>query len=255
MRLMPGQSIWIAKGRVVAELASEPAALEEDHLIQRSGFVRVHIEQNRTEVKWAVFAPNWASLYCVMDRLPSYPAPYTLKYFASGWCEEIFDDPKVAAERIEEILAKSDVHITSRFFVKEVDPGKTRVPSLLRDALVDHSVGPEYAVDCVFDQHLGRFCVERVGSRSAIAQIWGLSPSSYACQSGHTYDQMVSVAYKKVLKSGEPHYDHVMASMITPDKVPLWVPYQRVVLPHRFPDGRPGVTVVSQLGYVDIKLL
>jgi hypothetical protein len=31
------------------------------------------------------------------------------------------------------------------------------------------------------------------------------------------------------------------------------VPYQRVVLPHRFPDGRP-VAVVSQLGYVDIEL-
>jgi hypothetical protein len=37
--------------------------------------------------------------------------------------------------------------------------------------------------------------------------------------------------------------------------VPLWVPYQRVVLPHRFPDGRKGVSVVSQLTKVDIKLL
>ncbi len=255
LHLADTQSIWIAKGKVVAELAAEPGGPEEDNLIQRSGYVRVRIEQNRTEVKWAVFAPNWASLYAVMHRLSSYPAPYTLKYFISGWVEEVYDDPQSAAERIDEVLAKSDVHIATRTFIKEVDPGKTRVPGLLRDALVDNSVGPEYAVDCVFDQSLGRFCVERVGSRSAIAQIWGLSPSSYPCQSGHTYDQMVSVAYKKVLKTGEPHYDHVMASMNTPEKVPLWVPYQRVVLPHRFPDGRKGVTVVSHLGQVDIKLL
>jgi hypothetical protein len=66
---------------------------------------------------------------------------------------------------------------------------------------------------------------------------------------------MVSIAYREVLKTGEPHYDHVMASMLTPEQVPLWVPYQRVVLPHRFPDGRMGVAVVSQLGQVDIKLL
>jgi hypothetical protein len=34
-----------------------------------------------------------------------------------------------------------------------------------------------------------------------------------------------------------------------------WLTYQRVILPQHFPDGRSGVTVVSEFGKVDINLL
>jgi hypothetical protein len=253
---MTVETSWIVNGRPTRVVAGEVGSRDdEDALIQRNGYVRLTAAPGVTEVKWAVFAPNWASIFYAMNWLPRFPPPYRLRYFIVGWCEEHHDDVGSACERLDEILAKSDIHITKRTFVKDMDPGKTAMPELLRDALLDHTVGPEFAVDCVFDSSVGRFCVERVGSRSAIAQIWGLSPSSYPCQSGHTYDQMVSMAYAKVLRTGLPHYDHVMASMLTPDKVPLWVPYQRVVLPHRFPDGRKGVSVISQLTKVDIKLL
>ncbi len=58
-----------------------------------------------------------------------------------------------------------------------------------------------------------------------------------------------------MVATGQPHYDHVIAAMTTPNGSVVWFPYQRVVLPHYLPDGRKGVSVVSQVARVDIRLV
>lgn len=245
---------WVSKGKVIAqESLQEHIKAQEDLLIQREGYVCLLSTPTIREVRWAVFSPNWSSLFYAMSWIKNSPPPYRLRYFIAGWCEEIYQDALEACDRIDEIIAKSDIHISTRTFVKEVDPGVVSIPDLLHNALITQAAKPEFTVDCALDG--SRFAVQRVGTHSAIAQIWGLNPSSYPCRSGNSYDQLVSAAYQKVLKTGEPHYDHVMASMVTPDQIPIWVPYQRVVLPHLFPDGRKGVSVLSSLCDVDIKLL
>jgi hypothetical protein len=245
------RTVWLAKGeRLSDNEAAQLAERGEDEVLQRQGVVIVessYEEGKGTSVKWAFFAPNWASLYYVMETLYLYPGPYHLQFFLAGWFRETYSTPEDARRRIHELVSKSDIHILSRTFVKEANPGKAAVPPLLRDALSDLTAKPEFTVDCAADDQYGRYCVERIGPKSAMAKIFGLSPVSYPCVNGGSYDQIVSACYSRVIKSGEPHYDHVVAAMNTPDRRIIWIPYQRVVLPHRFPDGRRGVTVVAEV--------
>ena len=227
----------------------------EESLLQRKGMIKLTLSERGTEVRWPLFAANWTSLFYVMEWLRTAPGPYTLKYFIVGWVEEKFDDVNAAINRIDQLLSKSDVHLTQRTFVKEQDPSRARVPDLLRHALLDETIMPDVSVDCVLDDTSGRFKVDRIGADSTIAKMWGMSPVSYPVRSSHSYAHMVSQAYMKVLKTDEPHYDHIYAAMETADKNVLWIPYQRVVLPHRFPDRRKGVSVVTALADVDISII
>ena len=248
--------IWILGGQPVAHPLLEPGCEGPDDLMHRKGAVRITTGDTGTRIEWTLFAPNWASLYYVGETLGEYAPPYRFRYFLAGWFEETIDTTERARVRLAEIQAKSDLHIASRTFVKQVNPEAfPRIPSLLRDTFVDGVVRPEFSVDCVFDNTFGKFCVERIGQDSTLAKMYGLSPSSFPARAGHSYDQVVSQAYRRVLKTGEPYYDHVLASMPGSDQVPMWLSYQRVILPHRFPDGRHGVSVVTHVGDVDISLL
>jgi hypothetical protein len=231
-------------------------ASEELALIQRQGIVKVSAsDEHGTTVTWAFFAPNWASLYFAMETLHLYPAPYHLHYFLSGWFSETIDDATAARDRIHALLAKSDVHLTSRTFVKEAHPDPAKMPPVLQHAWDEKSVRPDVSVDCVLDPEEDRYKVLRIGPNSQIARLWGVMPVTYPCLNGGSYDQIVSAVYSKVVETGEPHYGHVYAAMAFPNRTVRWFSYQRVVLPHRFPDGRPGVTVVSEASPVDIQIL
>ena len=128
-------------------------------------------------------------------------------------------------------------------------------PPLLRNALKDRTVLPDFSIDCVLDEVHKRFRVGRIGSETPIAKVYGFHPVSYPCINGLSYDYLVSEAYGKVVATGQPHYDHVIAAMTTPDGSVVWFPYQRVILPYSLPDGRRGVSVVSQVARVDIKIV
>ena len=95
----------------------------------------------------------------------------------------------------------------------------------------------------------------RVGSQSTIAQLWGMSPVSYPCLTGHSYDQAVSRIYPEVSRTGDPHYDHIYAAMASPVGDVMWVPYQRVVLPLQHGRSKKGVRIVTELAKVDISPL
>jgi hypothetical protein len=255
---MDAKCIWLSKGeRLSASEAAHLADLDEDEVLQRRGVVQIATSHEEgTTVKWAFFAPNWGSLYYVMETLYIYPGPYHLNFFLAGWFRETYDSNEDARQRIHELVAKSDIHILSRTFVHNARPSPKKTPPLLQDAMSDLTVKPDFSVDLVVNDRDGRLYVERIGPQSAMAKLFGLSPVSFPCMIGGSYDQVVSACYPRVIKSGEPHYDHVVAAMSTPDRRVVWVPYQRVVLPHRFPDGRPGVTVVSEItDAVDIRIV
>ena len=250
-------SFWIDRGRVIGELPSADAGtVSEDTAIHRHGSVKVTLSQGGgTTMAWAVFAPNWSSLYCLMESLHLYPPPYHLQYYLAGWFSESIADVSLARDRIHALIAKSDVHLLARTYVKEAAPDPKLMPPLLQDAWGDRAVKPDYSIDCVHDDNDDRFKVMRIGPGSPIAKLWGIFPVSYPCLMGNPYDQVVSEVYPQVVKTGEPHYGHVYAAMSLPDRQVRWMPYQRVVLPHRFPDGRMGVTVISEVSPVDIQIV
>lgn len=253
---MDAQSIYISNGQIISDKEMQAGGAGNDFTpIRSASVVRVQTGPEGTEVRWTMFSANWSSLYFVMEWLPTQPAPYKLRYFLSGWFEESHDNADDAVGRIHELMGKSDVHLSTLTFVKEADPGKVKIPDLLSDVLNRESAEPDYTVDLVQDNETGKFIVERIGPRSCIANLFGLSPASYPARIGHTYDQIVSQAYLRVLKDGAPHYDQILAAMQRPDSDAVWYPYQRVILPHRFPDGTRGVSVVAELADVDIKVV
>ena len=255
---METHEFWIAGGQLVPSPAGNAPGESDAHdRIQRQGHVRVAVNAAGTEICWAVFAPNWASLYFAGEWLATTPGPYILKYFLAGWFEESFHDVCEASDRISQIVAKSDVHLMSRVYVKNAEPEKSRtsVPAILQDAWNDRRADPASTIDCVFDTKIERFRVDRIGANSAIARLWGETASAFPLRSGGTYDQTVSEAYLSVARSGVPRYDHVYAVMTAPDNSPIWIPYQRVILPCKSAGGEPRVSVVSEMAQVEIRII
>jgi hypothetical protein len=247
---------WIYRGQPLAPHETFAHATAPDFdLLDRQGFVKITRSAGGTQIEWSVFAPNWASLYFAMEWLHTFPGPYTLKYYLSGWFDENYGDVNAARNRIDIIIGKSDIHLTRHTFVSDADPHRANIPDLLKSALADGDVNPTFGVDCVLDETSGKFSVERVGQKSEIARLWGMNPVSFPCLTGHSYDQVVSAAYRKVVMTDRPHYDHIIAAMSAPDQTVFWCPYQRVILPHRFEGNRKGVMVISKIGPVDIKVI
>ncbi len=150
---MTSQVSWIARGQIAAPPADDGAAeVGEDHLLKWEGMVKVTHGLDGTEIKWSVFSGNWASLYFVLEWIETYPGPFTLKYFLLGWFEEQVETAHEARERIETIIAKSDIRLTQRTFIREADPRRKDVPPLLRNALVDRIALPHHSIDCIYDE-------------------------------------------------------------------------------------------------------
>ena len=89
---MTGQVIWIAHGKPLPVVDKDFAAgIGEDHALQWEGMIKLVFAPSGTEIKWSVFAANWASLFHVLDWIDTYPAPFKLKYFLVGWFEEVHE--------------------------------------------------------------------------------------------------------------------------------------------------------------------
>jgi hypothetical protein len=253
---MDVREFWLQAGRFAERpVATDGRMVPEAEMLGRMGYVKLSVGRGLTEIKWMALAANWSSLHLVKEWVGETPGPYALKYFVSGWFSEKIDEAGRVAERIDEIMAKSDVHLISRVYVREVDPGEATLPQTLMQTLDDRRAPPEFSVDCVLDEAAGRFRVERIGAKSAIAKLWGMSPVSFPCINGGSYDFTVAQAYQKVLKTGAPHYDHVLAAMVRPDGEPVWIPYHRLVLPSSNRPGRRKVTVVSEVAPVNITVV
>jgi hypothetical protein len=253
---MDAQTHWVVKGELTALPNGEtPDAVQERELMERQGYVKISTSEEGTFVKWALFAANWASLFFAMEWIFASKPPYHLQYYIAGWFEEIIDDPIATRDRIHVILGKSDIYLPTRTFVEEADADRPDMPELLRRAFTEKSIAPEYSVDCAWDNWAKKFKVQRIGTKSTMAELFGLNPVSFPCQTTHSYDHMVSKAYPAVMETGVPRYDHVLAAMVRSNSEIVWLPYQRVILPSKFSNGKRGVSIITAKAKVDISLL
>jgi hypothetical protein len=245
---------WIDQGKPLGTRPPRELGSDDD-LMHRRGMVRVVTGPEGTEVRWSAFAPGFAALFYVAEWLSDLPGPYMLRYFLAGWFEEGLETAAAASRRILEIVHRSDVHLVRRAFVREFDPGAKLLPPLLQEALIDGAAKPEFSVDCSYEESSGRFKVDRIGPKSTIARLWGLTPVSYPCLAGGSYDRIVSAAYADVLRDGRPRYDHVYAAMVTPESTVVWIPYQRVITPKHRDASRRSVSIVTEIAKVDIQII
>lgn len=248
---------WVLDGRIVPAppIAEANSVLEERELLQHAGFVKITESEQGAAVRWSMFSRNWASLYFVAEWLQGAFGPCQLQYYSAGWFNERHEQPRWAADRIHQLIHKSDVHLSQSVYIQKVAEPRRDMPPLLLRALRDNAASEDVSIDCAYDPSSHRYRVARVGPQSTIAKLWGLNPVSYPCLIGHSYDDAVSRAYPLVTRSGEPHYDHIYAAMASARGDVVWVPYQRVVLPLVQGRNRKGVRVVTELAEVDISPL
>ncbi|WP_108883376.1 hypothetical protein [Anderseniella sp. Alg231-50] len=252
---MDGTEYWVVNGKVDVDPFSNPQINTPEALMQRSGGVHVKTGHKGTVVRWAMFASNWASLYYVAETLSGLRGPYTFEFFLSGWFSQTVQDPTEAYLRLHDLIVKSDIHLRQKTFVKAMETDNLgTVSNLIGETLVGGRADPETCVDCVYDPSTGRFVVERIGTSSSLAKLYGMSPDSFPCLTGHSYDTIVSQAYKQSLKTEQVVYDHVMAVFPVNDTVNKWMGYQRAIVPYSFGDGRKGVSVVTDFADVEITL-
>ena len=225
-RMMERLEFWIEKGCLVPKPELSASAKSGRTHPNKSDHVSVTVDENGASIKWHAFGANWASLFFAKEWIGTFHGPYRLQYYISGWFTETLDDPLAARNRIDHLIAKSDLHLSSRIYVQPSIP-KPHLPDTIRRALETGQVPEESSVDCSIDDETGRVKVERIGANSAIAKLWGMSPVTSPCLSGTSYDKAVSLAYGEVLRTGRPHYDHIYAAMMGPDGDISWIPYQR----------------------------
>ena len=167
---MDGTAYWVVNGKVDIDPFSNPHIDSPEQLMQRSGVVHVSTGHKGTVVRWAMFASNWASLYYVVETLSGLPGPYTFEFFLSGWFTKTVNDPTEAYLRLHDLIAKSDIHLRQKTFVKTMDTNNlTSVTNLIGETLVDGRAKPENSVDCFYYQLTGKFVVERLGANNSLA--------------------------------------------------------------------------------------
>lgn len=252
------RELWIAAGQIVERAVDNSGLPLSDRVLLHSrSHVKLETSGDGTSAKWVMFSANWASVFFMREWLSTLPKPYTLKFFIAGWFEETYSTYLEARERIDQLMAKSDVRLTERVFTREFDlRGINAAPPDFELAVNDGEVPDHKTVMCAIDPVNERSRVARIGSQSALASVWGLSPVAYPCLSGHTYDKIVSRPYFDVVKTGRPHHDHVLAAMTHPDGEVRWFGYQRLILPGKTRiNGHPTVSVLCHRGAVDIPVL
>jgi hypothetical protein len=252
---MRSQCCWVCHDQVRPVTSGQELGLADEKSLMEAGNARMTTGELGTEIKWHVNSPCVTSLFKVMQVMASAKPPFILRFHSIGWFEEVYAQSESATRRIEQVLARGDRHFTSRVFIQEADPRAQVVPNVLKQALTGQSVPDDFVVDCAFDTNSQMFRVDRVGASSAIGRVWGTYTSSHPCQSVGSYGDPVNATYEDVLRRGVARYDHVLAALRLPDNALHWVPYHRVVLPHRMGSTGQGVSVISQIARVDIQVL
>jgi hypothetical protein len=245
---------WIQGGRIVPRPAGLAGGRSIDRaLLRERDLVHIAAGPEGTRIRWVMFTANWASLLFAKEWVKSFFGPYQLEYFNAGWFTETWLDAGQASARIDHLIDRSDTRLSSRVYVQSRTPHLSQLPPALRMCW-EAGEGPESStVQCQLDATSGKTHVNFIGSDSALAKVWGATPVSYPCLPGNSYDRAVSASYHEVVRTGRPHYDHVLASMVHPGGEILWSSYQRIVFPHR--TLRNNVVVVSEAAPVAIAVL
>lgn len=254
---MEKQEQWIAHGKIIARPThASGSRLSDKTLLFQQELVKVETTPAGTSCKWVMFGANWTSLYVLRELLSTYVAPYTFEFFNTGWFNETFQSVTDARLRVDQLISKSDVRFSTRTYTRSFSTSDHAMTPRLKSMWNSGGLDESSSVHCTINTELEQTVVDYIGPNSALAKVWGVSPVSYPTLSGHSYDRVVSKSYYEVIRTGRPHFDHVLAAMVRPDGIVQWLGYQRLVFPKSgTKNGLPQVSVACEFADVKIPLL
>ena len=250
------QEFWVSEGRIVSRATDEHGKPCSDReLLQQRDQVKIEVHDTSIVIHWVMSSANWASLFFAKEWISFFDGPFKLIFFNAGWFDETYDTARSAKNRIDNLILKGDVRLSTRVFTRDFLGSATPVASELVDLLKSGVPDQESAVECSVNTESGKVDVDHIGKKSLLARIWGDAHISYPCQTGHSYDKIVSKAYFDAIKYNRPVYDQVLASMVKPTGKIEWVGYHRVIFPSYNPTSKSiHVSVNCALAPVDIPL-
>ena len=134
---------YISAGRIVPTLdVARGESLSERMFLGKTKAVKVVVESGTT-IKWHAAFADWSSLFFVKEHIFDLEGPYTLSYYLSGWFVEKYENVVDASNRIDQLIAKSDVHLSSRVYMRSFNPEGHELPEVLSQTLKTGQAPPE----------------------------------------------------------------------------------------------------------------
>ncbi len=247
------------------EVATHAANCPEDR-------VDVRIFARIVDIHWNVdLAPGNALISVVewLRRLP--PARQTaaaLRFRYGAWNSEVFDTPEDAARRILTVLRYAGTQAFTGITRKQLGLSRAydgrpliaqTVETWLRmggqlDTRQFHRLNGVIQHSLLFRQVANgdHLVYAYAGRKSAAAEIFGptwsdavIGRAAQDCWSDDDYEDAVCADFTPVMERDEARYDHFRAFFAPPGSEPIWLNYERLLLPWEADSGERLLMVLS----------
>lgn len=233
----------------------------------RLGLVRVSRSAAEICIKWDLRCASRESLEAVLNLLDRCGGRRRVRlvFFYEGWHAEVHESAAAAIARIEVLQSFRSVHLIRPVFLRSrpLERVAGEGPAVQRffetweaaqGDLADSRLSEclPYLMVYRVRESDGALVVAHAGAGTACAKVFGAGWIAAARGREYEYDgpgrrfsDAVSRAYARVLLAGEPWLDHVRAVVRRGEADPLWVPYQRLLVPGRSADGEPVLVCLA----------
>lgn len=239
------------------------------------GMVRVCSYPRILDIHWDVQNVSRGALNAVLDHLISMESPgnnhvmVALRFFFGAWNSELFNSPGSAVERILEISEYAGVEPSEAITIAGVNIGAINSSHLLVQSCFERwhqmdgilGTGPTLGLGELSDRTIimgpdaleERLVYKQVGTNSVacfvLGQDWrhtALELPADGCNSDNDYELEVVSDYPEVMSSGNPRLDHIRAFFQLEGEDPIWLSYERLLLPWKTRHGDPLIMCFSQ---------
>jgi len=239
------------------------------------GMVKVTDYPRLIDVHWDIRHVTPGALDAVLNHLirldivRNEKPMIALKFFFGAWNSELYDSPDKAVDRILELSEYADVTPSNAITIANVDLDRIGYSHPLVREFYDRwramdgilESGPSGDLGGLKDRSLilgldsldERLIYRSAGKNSMAGHLLGsdwpfevLGMEVDRCNSDDEYESEVCSDYPDVLVSGEPRLDHIRAFFQLDGDDPMWLNYQRLLLPWKTRSGEPLVMCFSQ---------
>ena len=240
------------------------------------GMVKAVSHTRLWDFHWDVRHVTPGALGAMLDHLLSLESPgnsgmmVALKFFFGAWNSELYQSPGSALERIVELSeytnsVPSDAITIAGVDLKEIDQSHSLVRAgfarwramngVLGDETSSYGLGDlkDHGLLLGHDSLCERLIYKSVGGHSLASHLLGenwrytvLGRPLEHCYSDDDYETEVCADYPGVMTSSEPRLDHIRAYFHLKGDDPIWLNYERLLLPWKTRTGKPMVMCVSQ---------
>ncbi len=228
------------------------------------------------DIQWDLRHADDHALFALIDflaspRTPRHPQGHiALKFYFGAWNSELYNSPDAAIDRILELAhyktnTPNDGITIAGVHINDIGYSHSRIQACFQAwEKTDGSFDPKHQPDLAHildralifrpDAHGERFIFKYAGQHSVATSVLGetwpdeaIGMPSHQCGSDEDYEKEVCSDYGPVMASDAPRLDHIRAPFQLDNDDPIWLNYERLLIPWRDQDGGPLLMCYSEL--------